>query len=472
MRRLTLPVRSSPWRKAGRDIVGLFIASFLVYGCLSPAEPEREPDPVFPVGRAVASYPSDLAVQWGRMALRVTAATPANTPTYASRAFGYIGLTMYETAVHGMPDHRSLAQQLSGLSRLPLPQTDSVYNWPLALNAGQAFLLKNIYSHAPLSARFSVDSLENAMQQAYGDTVNRSVVVRSVAFGQAVASAIYAWSKEDGGHESYRNAFPMDYRLPNTPGSWVAPTDGQVAIARSLHPHWGSNRTFVPSNSQMPIPRPESYSTNLNSGYYNQYKAVYDKSKTLTQPEKEAALWWADDPSQTFTPPGHSYYIATLAVTTTGANLARAAEAYARTGLAVADAFICCFKTKYTYHNERPSSFIRAHIDRSWFPFWPEPPFPGFSSGHSTQGAAAATVLTDLFGPSVRFVDDAHVNRPRDTFRNVGYPARVFDSFQEAAEESGWSRILGGIHTQQDNETGLREGRSIGKHINELGWEK
>ncbi len=474
MLRFVTAVRRPFTERIGRSLFGLVVAGVLMYGCQSPAEPdpEPEPDPVFPIGRPVEAYPSDIAVQWGRMALRVTAGTPANTPTYASRAFGYIGLTMYETTVHGIPGHRSMARQLSGLSRLPLPQTDSVYNWPLALNAGQAFLLKNIYSHAGQLARLSVDSLERSMQQVYGDTVSRAVAARSAAFGQAVASAIYEWSKQDGGHEGYQNAFPTDYRLPNTPGSWVAPTDGQVAIARALHPGWGNNRTFSPANRELPTPQPEAYSTNPNSGYYKLYKAVYDKSKTLTQAEKEAALWWADDPSQTFSPPGHSYYLATLALTTTRANLALATETYARTGMAVADAFICCFKTKYTYYNERPSSFIRTNIDRTWSPFWPEPPFPGFSSGHSTQGAAAAAVLTDLFGPSVRLVDDAHVGRSRDTFRNVGYPPRVFNSFQEAAEESGWSRILGGIHTQQDNETGLREGRKIGERINQLGWKK
>jgi hypothetical protein len=406
------------------------------------------------------------------MALRVTAGTPGNTPTYASRAFGYVGLTMYETAVHGIADRQSLVRQLSDLKKLPLPKTDSIYSWPLALNAGQAFILKNIYEHASLSSRLSVDSLEAAMQQTYSDTVSRDVVVRSVAFGKAVASAIYEWSKSDGGHEAYKDAFPTDYRLPTTPGTWFAPTDGQVAIPRALHPRWGSNRTFAPANSKMPVPKPEAYSTNVNSAYYKLYKAVYDRSKALTQADKEAAIWWSDDPSQTFTPPGHSYKLATIAIQTANANLAQAVETYARTGMAIADAFICCFKTKYTYVNERPSSFIRANIDRSWIPFWPEPPFPGFSSGHSTQGAAAAMVLTDLYGATVHFVDDSHVGRPKDTARNVEFKARSFNSFWEAAVESGGSRILGGIHTQQDNEIGLQEGKKIGEAINQFAWKK
>ncbi|MFD2572868.1 vanadium-dependent haloperoxidase [Spirosoma soli] len=451
----------------------LLFGFYALHSCSSPfVKEEPEPDPVFPTGTPVALYKADVAIAWGDMALRITAGTPGNTPTYASREFGYLGLAMYETTVHGIADHKSLARQLTGLTRLPLPKTDSAYNWPLALNAGQAYLLKRLYEHTAANNKSAIDSLETAVQSIYGDTTSRNVVIRSVAFGQSVAAAIYEWSKTDGGHEGYKNPFPLDYKLPTKPGSWFAPTDGQVAIARALHPRWGNNRTFALRNSQMAVPKPASYSKDPNSEYFKLYKAVYDTNKRLTQAEKEAALWWADDPSQTFTPPGHSYKLASIAIKTTRANLAQAVEAYARTGMAIADAFICCFKTKYTYHNERPSSFIRANIDRTWFPFWPEPPFPGFSSGHSTQGAATAAVLTDLFGPNVHFTDDSHVGRPKDAIRNVEFKARSFNSFWEAAEELGWSRILGGIHTQQDNETGLSEGRKIGNNINQLAWKK
>ncbi len=329
-----------------------------------------------------------------------------------------------------------------------------------------------MYSHAPAAQLDAVDSLERAIRTEKAKTVATDVIDRSVAYGQAVAATIFLWSKNDGGFEGYKNPFPTDYQLATAPGSWVAPTDGQVAIPRALHPHWGSNRTFVVANGQMAVPTPLPYSKDTSSAYFKQYKAIYTKSKQLTQADKEAAIWWSDDPSQTFSPPGHSYNLASIAIRTTRANLAQAVETYARVGMAVADAFICCFKTKYTYTNERPSSFIRANIDRTWSPFWPEPPFPGFSSGHSTQGAATATVLADLYGANVAFTDSSHVGRPRDDLRNVDFKARSFSSFWAAAVESGGSRMLGGIHTQQDNDTGLTEGKKIGANINALAWKK
>ena len=452
----------------------LFIGIWWLDGCSlsTPKEPDPVPKPVFPVGAPVASFNADVAVKWGQMTLRVTTRTPGNTPTYASRAFGYMGLAMYETTVHGIPDHQSLARQLSGLTNFPMPKTDSVYSWPLALNAGQAHLLKNLYEHTWPVNKTAVDSLETAIQRTYGDTLKPTIVARSVAFGRLVAAALYAWSESDGGHQGYKDPFPRGYQLATAPGLWVPPSDGQVAIRRSLHPYWGNNRTFALANRGLTPPRPAVYSTSPSSDYYKLYRAVYTKNIRLTQEEKQIALWWADDPSQTFTPPGHSYSLATITVRTTKADLAKAVETYARVGMAVADAFVGCWKRKYTYINERPSTFVQANIDRRWVPFWPEPPFPGFPSGHATQSAATATVLAHLYGESVKLVDDSHSGRPKDAFRNVEFKTRSYNSFWATAQESAYSRFLGGIHTQQDNDVGLLSGKIVGTNINQLHWTK
>ena len=153
----------------------------------------------------------------------------------------------------------------------------------------------------------------------------------------------------------------------------------------------------------MPIPAIIPFSTNPTSDYFKMYKAVYDKDKTLTLEEREIAAWWGDDPTETFSPPGHSYYMAAIAVKDSNASMINAGEAFARVGMAVADAFIHCWKVKYTYFNERPSGFVKQYIDANWIQFWPEPPFPAFPSGHSIHSAAAATVLTDIFGESFAF---------------------------------------------------------------------
>jgi hypothetical protein len=221
------------------------------------------------------------------------------------------------------------------------------------------------------------------------------------------------------------------------------------------------------------IPSMTPYSTDPNSDFYKMYEAVYDKNLTLTIAEKETAAWWGDDPSETFSPPGHSYQLATIAIKKSKVDLVTAAEAYARTGMAVADAFINCWKAKYTYFNLRPSKYISANV-RYWQPYWPEPPFPAFPSGHATQSAAAATVLTAIFGENFSFVDNTHQGHRRTDFQgafsNLKYPARSFSSFWQAADECAKSRFLGGIHTTQDNDVGQEEGAKIGANVNGLLW--
>lgn len=415
---------------------------------------------------------SDVAVKWANMTLKTVYKAPFNTPTYCSRAMGYMGLTMYETIVAGSSEHRSMVGQLNGLNYLPIVDDSKKYNWILSLNAGQSYMLKQLYEQVEDYRKQRIDSLETAIFNEFSKNESPEVVERSVSYGREVAKAIfYGWAYYDGGYKGYERNFDPTYPITYAAGTWRPPIVGQSSVPLPMHPTWGKNRTFVTENSKLPIPTILSYSTLPQSDYYKQNKEVYDRNNKLTQEEKEIAVWWGDDPADTYAPPGHSYNLATIAIKASKPDLFRAAETYARVGIAVADAFINCWKTKYTYFCERPSTFIRSNIDMFWLPFWPEPPFPAFSSGHATQASAAATVMTDLYGTTFKFTDDTHVGRP-DDIRGVAYKARSFNSFWETAEESAYSRLLGGIHTRQDNETGLSEGKKIGQNVNALKWKK
>ncbi|MGL4631837.1 MAG: phosphatase PAP2 family protein, partial [Leadbetterella sp.] len=144
---------------------------------------------------------------------------------------------------------------------------------------------------------------------------------------------------------------------------------------------------------------------------------------------------------------------------------------FAKTGLSVADAFVCCWKVKYTYHSERPANYIRRNIDPNFVQFWPEPPFPAFISGHATQVAAAAEAMISSFGDNVTFTDNTHLGRAKDAIRNVEFKPRNYISISEMAAECGISRLYGGIHTRQDNTKGLEMGKLIGQNISKLPWE-
>jgi hypothetical protein len=171
---------------------------------------------------------------------------------------------------------------------------------------------------------------------------------------------------------------------------------------------------------------------------------------------KTIALFWTDNPGQTGTPPGHWIAVIGQVARAERLSLDVAAEAYARAGMAVADGFISCWATKYRYNLLRPITYIRDVIDADWTPPLPTPPFAEYTSGHSVQSGAVATVLDDLFG-GLTFTDDTHAS--------LGLPARTFTSFEEAAAEAAISRLYGGIHYRAAIEKGIDQGRCIGETI-------
>ena len=422
---------------------------------------------------ALASLNANVSLQWADLTLYTIRFSAFNTPTYASRSLGYLGVAMYESVVAGDAGKKSLNGQLTGLS-LPQAQADEKYQWTLSLNAAEDTLLKLLYpvpknSHAFIHHK--IDSLYAKIFAEQSKNIDPVIVDRSVQFGQAIALAIYNWSVTDGGDKGYTRNFEPSFVFPAGDSYWVPPSFGQTVSPYPLHPHWGDTRPFVKADGEIPVPAIVPFSTDTGSVYYHLYKDVYDKNRVLTSQEMNIAAWWSDDPTQTFSPPGHSYYLASVAVKKSNASLVKAAESFARTGIAVADAFIHCWKAKYTYFNERPSTYVNKFIDSRWIQFWPEPPFPAFPSGHSIQSAAAATVLTALYGEPFPFTDSVFVGEYRSPYYSP-LSARSFNSFWDAANECAYSRFLGGIHTKQDNEVGASDGRKVGNNVNALQWDK
>lgn len=415
----------------------------------------------------------DLVTKWADMTLFITKNTPANTPTYSSRCLGYIGLTMYEALVNSDSTYQSISEQLAGLDSLPKPEVGKKYDYRLVLNAAQAQIIRSIYNQTSDQNKVKIDSLEKIFNDYYlEENKDKTLTIRSITFGKTIATRIFEWSKTDGGHRAYLKNFDKKMTYPTRLGSWKPPLYGQSFSHYPLHPHWGENRTFLAENHQISDPKIIPYDTLPNALYYKQFLAVYEQEKNLTQAQKEAAIWWGDDPDETFTPPGHSYYLATLVIKKSKPSLMKCAETYAKVGIGVADAFTNCWKWKYKFFTERPNTFIPQHIDQRWESFWPDPPFPAFPSGHAIQAATTATILSSLYGEKFSITDDAHVGRKRDEVRNVDFKARSFTSFWQIAQETANSRFYGGIHVPQDNEAGLEKGKVVADNIIKLKWKK
>ena len=131
--------------------------------------------------------------------------------------------------------------------------------------------------------------------------------------------------------------------------------------------------------------------------------------------------------------------------------------------LTVADSVIALYDAKYTYTFWRPITAIRAGTpgnpavdaaDPSWNPLVATALDPSYPGAHATVSAAAATVLTDFFGPRVHL----SVNSDAAGFANV---TRSFTSFQAAADEASFSRIVAGQHTVIDEDAGTNLGRDV-----------
>ena len=189
-----------------------------------------------PTAKATAAVP----LKWYNLIIDLTRTVPfQGAGPIASRLDGYIGLALYESVVPGMPMYQSLQGQLNGLPALPQPDASKKYYYPACANAALASMVHYMFGNATTEQNYSIDSLEDAIYTSFKSMASEEALDRSVGFGKDISTAIYNWSKSDGGDQAYLNPFPP-YTPPVGPQYWV-PQTGQSALL----PYWGNNRTFV-----------------------------------------------------------------------------------------------------------------------------------------------------------------------------------------------------------------------------------
>jgi PAP2 superfamily len=404
---------------------------------------------------------------WFNTFRTLTKKCPGFTPPVAARAFGYAGLTLYETVVYGLPNNQSLQNQLSTGLKINAPDTSLAYNWAIAANAAMAETARLYYANMPESQQIAVAQLEEATDVDIRESggLSGQIIVRSKEWGVYVARTIFEWSKTDGGHLGYTKNFPKDFVIPIGTGLWI-PTYPKYLTP--MQPKWGDNRSFVPEiakNTQPSAPVP--YSEDTTSAFYKQAKKTFDAVKTATLEQKTIAKYWSDDPGEPGTPGGHSMSIATIVLQKEGATLGKCAEIYAKVGMGISDAFVSCWKSKFAFNYMRPISYIRMKFDPNFVPPLETPPFPEFTSGHSVQSGAAAKILTDAFGSQYLFMDRTHQSRT-----DIDGTPRAFTSFFAFANEAAISRLYGGIHFQEAITAGIEQGNKVGAMIGKLKFTK
>ncbi|WP_296509289.1 vanadium-dependent haloperoxidase [Rhodoferax sp.] len=410
-----------------------------------------------------ADYSARVATEWFSLALLLAQQTPGFSPPVASRALAYLGLTLYESVVPGMPRHQSLAGQLNELQSLPWAQPDEVLHWPTVANAAMATMTRMMFPNASAENKARVDLLERSLPlklaRDFDPTrLTQEVTNRSETFGKLMAMAVMTWARTDGGHEAWGplRRSQLNYVPPSGEGTWSATPP---AFASPLLPWWGDVRPFVlPGADTCPAPPIPPYSEVPGSAFYKEAEEVYHVSNQATQAQRQVALYWADDPLKTPTPAGHWAFIAGDVLQERQGNLAQAAQTYVQLNLAMADAFIAGWKTKYTVNLLRPVTYVQLVMDSNWVPtLMHTPPFPEYPSGHSVQSSAAAAVLGQVLGADKPFTDNTHNDR--------GWGPRTFANFKVAADEAAISRMYAGIHFRSGIEGGKTQGRCVAQRV-------
>lgn len=379
------------------------------------------------------------------------------TPTSAARLYAYVAVAMYESIRGGMPAHRSLAGQLTGMPATPGADPSQRYDWPTVMSAAVAETTDTLFNRP--ASRDALASFHAEQVQARRDAgISAGVISASLAHGRAVATALRPWIDADGYADIRRTAMEEGYTPPTGPGLWE-PTPPNFGAA--IEPYWSGVRPFVMrSAGEVVPPPPVPFSTEPGSAFHNEAMHTYNASKALTDEHRSIARFWTDNPVQSGLPAGHWLLVVGQVAGQRSLSLDVTVEALARTGVALADAFLSCWHVKYALNVLRPVTYVNTHIDPSWDTWVNTPQFPEYTSGHSVASVAAAVVLTDLLG-SFPYTDTHDLVGSLTAEQRT----RDFDSFLHAADEAAQSRLYGGIHFPMGIEAGKDQGRDVGRLV-------
>ncbi len=421
---------------------------------------------------------SDIILVWNQVMLDANAADSRlllkdqGGPTRDSRAFAIISVAMFDALNSITHRYEPYLTELSG------------YNAADPTAAVSTAARDTLLSLFPQQARTFRSAFTAAMANVPAGTARN----KGIDLGRRVALAILAERSNDNSNVS------MPYTPSNLPGYHqpdpLHPNQG-------FHvPLWGFVDPFVMTNVHAHLSSPPpaldsfeyavGYQELLNfGGAEGQYPTLRSKQDTVT------GIFWAYDGTPGLgTPPRlYNQVVRTIAIqkrNTVESN----ARLFALVNLAMADAGIQCWYTKYYYELWRPIVGIRngdndtnefTTGDPTWRPLGAPatngagdgvnftPPFPAYGSGHASFGAAAFSITSRFYGTGdirFRFTSDEYngINRGSDgKVRPV--ITRTYNSLDEAILENATSRIFLGIHWPYDASGGIDSGIEIADEV-------
>lgn len=384
-----------------------------------------------------------MIVEWNDILLNAVRASNA-PPPIASRAMAMVQTAVFDAinAAEGSPyEGYAVHAGPAGMDiSLDAATASAAYHVMLAIFPAQKTML---------DAQFA---------KSLGTIGNDAFAQTGVAFGKDVAAQIVALRTGDGATATVIHESPIG------PGYWE-PTG--PAFAGALLPQWAEVTPWaLHAGDQYRPGAPPALTSQEYADAFNEVKAYGALDSSVRSEEQTTiAKFWASG-GGTFTPPGQWQEIAQDIAASRGLSPLETAKMFASLSVALADAAVAAWDTKYAYDNWRPVTGIAqadadgnplTEADPNWKPLLTTPPFPDYISGHSTFSAAAAQVLANYLG-----TDAVNFKAFSDAFPNS---AREFTSLMAAAEEAGQSRIYGGIHWQFANQVGLATGVAVGDFV-------
>jgi hypothetical protein len=341
--------------------------------------------------------------------------------------------------------------------------------------------LSKLYGTTPaLQAMFDAHRAASLADISAGE--NAASVAAGIAWGDSVANQIWTWRSNDG-----IQLAPSPWLGNTGVGQWRqtpnAPLPGTSAPGAGYPQFVGMTPWAIVSPSVFRAVPPPALTSARYTRDFNEVKAMGSQaSATRTADQTIFALVWAS---------GTASYLwnnaAVQLLDGSGGDGDNEAEAHSRNGrrglleharilaamdVAMADAAIGCWDTKYTFNLWRPITGIReaandgndaTAADAGWTPLISTPAHPSYTSGHSCVSAAAAGILAHEFGEHTRFTIES------DQMPGV---VRSFNTFNAALEEVKDARVFAGIHWRFDCERGQAIGEAVASYILENSFQR
>lgn len=405
-------------------------------------------------------------------------------PPMTARAIGMVATAAYDA--WSAYDAVAVGTRLGGTLRRPLAEHTRV-NKEQAISFAVYRVLVDLYPAQV--ARFNTMMADLGYNPA-NTTTN---IATPEGIGNVVAAELLAFRHIDGSNQLAGYADTTGYVPVNTPDTVVDPSKWQqlrFANGNSpayIAPHWGNVVPFaLTSPSALRPPPPPTFGSPTHR---EQAQAVVDLTAGLDDTKKVIAEYWADGPRSVL-PPGHWQLFGQYVSARDAHTLDEDVKMFFMLGNAVFDAGVACWDCKRFFNSSRPITVIRdyyagqtirsyvnptvgfADVDGSqWLPYqspnFITPPFPEYTSGHSTFSAAAAEVLkrftgSDFFGNSVTVAAHSLAFEPTLPASPV---TLSWGTFSDAADQAGSSRLYGGIHFRAGDLEGRNCGRQVGEQV-------